>query len=377
MSLSLYVHFPFCTNKCHYCDFYKELHNKPLEDKFYDALETELELAIDKLPERTLSTIFIGGGTPSLTNLDRFDRFVQKIQEYFTLAPNLEFSIECNPETVDRDVLTQLKNIGVNRPTYGLQTFNKKLLKVLGRRHNPYHSQRAVYFSNALGFKTFGVDLIFGIPKQTSRTFSTDLEQLIDLDPPHISFYQLTVEEGTKLYNQYKAGEITLLEEELVLAMYKSGCEKLKDAGYTRYEICSFAKPGHECRHNIGYWDGTDYLGLGPSAHSFINGQRFLNKPNLAEYLNTLKNRELPREVDESGIEERMTEAILLGLRTQWGVSRKRFSKRFDKKLEDKINMTQYEQLLKSGYIVDEDDTVKLTDEGIYLVEDVTRRLLE
>ena len=377
MSISLYVHFPFCHNKCHYCDFYKELHDKSVERKFYSALHKEIDIAAGQLYDRTLSTIFIGGGTPSLTNLDSFSEFVEKIKSNFTLEDNLEFSIECNPESVDRDVLTQLKEIGITRPTFGLQTFNNKMLTMLGRRHNPHHSQRAVYFSNALGYKTFGVDLIFGIPQQTSQMLSDDIDQIIDLDPPHISFYQLTIEDGTMLYEQLQAGKIKALEPELVLAMYKSGCEKLIDAGYTRYEICSFAKPGHECRHNIGYWEGTDYLGLGPSAHSFINGQRFLNWANLNDYISTLDKNELPRQIDESGIEERMTETILLGLRTMWGINRKKFRKRFDVNLDDRIDMKQYEMLLESGHLVDEDDSLKLTDEGIYLVEDITRRLLK
>ncbi|KAA3634462.1 MAG: hypothetical protein DWP97_07090 [Calditrichaeota bacterium] len=159
--------------------------------------------------------------------------------------------------------------------------------------------------------------------------------------------------------------------------MYKSGVERFHQAGYVRYEVCSFAKPGHECRHNIGYWEGRDYLGLGPSAHSFINGQRFLNASSNVDYVKALENGELPREVDQSGIEERMVETILLGLRTTWGVSRAKFERVFENKLEEKIDLHQYDTLVKAGHLVDDGDAIKLSDDGFYIVEEVTRRLVK
>ena len=345
MSISLYVHFPFCTNKCHYCDFYKEVHEKSHEEKFYQALAIELELALEQFQDRTISTIFIGGGTPSLTNLDLFEKFVKQVKSHFTLEPRVEFSLECNPESINLDVLSRLKEIGVTRPTYGLQSFNTQTLKTLGRDHNVHQSQQAIYFTNALGFKTYGVDLIFGVPKQSSQMFSADVEQLLDLEPPHISFYQLLFEPNTPLYTKFMKRRIFPLEDDLVLAMYKSGCEKFRDAGYVRYEICSFAKPYHECRHNISYWDGSDYLGLGPSAHSFMNGVRFYNCSNLKDYFKSLEKRELPREIDESGVEERISEAILLGLRTEWGVNKKKFFKRFDKDVFEFLDAKQIDML--------------------------------
>ncbi len=377
MSISLYVHFPFCTNKCHYCDFYKEVYDSSQEEIFYNALAVELELAVEKISDRTISTIFIGGGTPSLTNLDLFEKFIQKVKQNFSLVPNVEFSLECNPESINLEVLTRLKEIGVTRPTYGLQSFNSETLKTLGRDHNVHQSHQAIYFSNALGFKTFGVDLIFGVPKQPSQMFSSDVEQLIDLDPPHISFYQLLFEPNTPLYTKYMNKRIFPLDDELVLAMYKSGCEKFKDAGYVRYEICSFAKPYHECRHNISYWDGSDYLGLGPSAHSFIGGVRFYNSSSLKEYFSSLEKRELPREIDESGIEERISEAILLGLRTEWGVNKKKFFKRFEKDVFDYLDEVQVDRLQQSGHLIVDDEKLKLTDEGFFVIDEVTRLLVK
>ena len=163
----------------------------------------------------------------------------------------------------------------------------------------------------------------------------------------------------------------------LFRSMYKSGCEKFKNAGYVRYEICSFAKPYHECRHNISYWDGSDYLGLGPSAHSFVDGVRFYNKSSLAEYFSVLKKRELPREIDESGIEERIAEAIMLGLRTEWGVNKKKFFKRFEKDVLKYLDENQVERLQQSGHLIVDDEKIKLTDDGFFVIDEVTRLLVK
>lgn len=382
MPFSLYVHFPFCHNKCSYCDYYKELFNQSLEKKFYEALKIETALAHQEMKNQgytdfEISTIFIGGGTPSLTNIDYFSDWLKHLRKFFKVPKGIEFSIESNPESITSEKLQIYKKLGVTRPTFGFQTFNEKMLKVLDRKHNREDSHKAVYFTNTLGFKQFGVDLIFGLPGQTAKMLSADIDQLLDLEPPHISFYQLIIEEGTPFADRYAAGEIEIPTQEVLLAMYRSGTQKFQSAGYTRYEISSFAKPGFECRHNINYWNGGDYLGLGPSAHSFINGERFYNWPNITEYIDAIKNNQLPRTIDESGFEERMTEAILLGLRTMWGVSRKRFEKKFGIPLDDRLDKKQFDIFVKSGHIIEENDIVKLTESGVYVVEEITRRLLK
>lgn len=379
MSLSLYLHYPFCRNKCSYCDFYKELYEKSVEARFFEALKIETTLAAERLTgdQNRLSTIFIGGGTPSLVAMDRLAGWLEHLRQYFEFAPDLEFSFESNPESVDLENLTALKNLGVNRPIFGIQSFNQKLLKILDRRHNPYHSHRAIYYANALGFRNFGVDLIFGLPTQTSRMLSDDIDQLIDLDPPHLSFYQLTIEEGTPLAEKVAAGEIQLADHELSMAMYRGSCERLAEAGYMRYEVSSFAKPGFECRHNLGYWQGSDYLGLGPSAHSFINDRRFMNGSNLSEYIDLIESGKLPRIEDESGTEERITEAIMLGFRTTRGISRDQFSQRFGIPLESRLDPKQYEMLVRSGHLVPDKSRLRLSDEGILLADEITRRLLK
>jgi len=379
MSFSLYLHYPFCTNKCSYCDFYKELYKKSLEAKFFEALKTETTLAAESMPGKAgpIGTIFIGGGTPSLADIDKLAEWLDHLQKHFAFESNLEFSFESNPESIDLENLKALKALGINRPVFGIQSFNAKLLKILDRRHDPHHSHRAVYYANALGFRNFGVDMIFGLPSQTSRMLSDDIDQVIDLDPPHLSFYQLTVEEGTPLADKVKSGEIQLPDHELSLAMYRGSCERLAGAGYVRYEISSFAKPGYECRHNLGYWEGSDYLGLGPSAHSFVGDSRFMNVSSVDEYLNLLKQGKLPRISDESGAEARITEAIMLGLRTTRGISRDQFSQRFGIPLESRLDPKQYEMLVRSGHLVPNKTSLRLSDEGILLADEITRRLLK
>lgn len=377
MPFGLYVHFPFCRNKCSYCDFYKELYDADLETKFFEALTIETDLASQEHGDydREISTIFIGGGTPSLVNLERFANWLAQLRQLFNVPGGIEFSIENNPDSVSLEVLTAFRELGVNRPTYGIQSFQPRLLKLLNRKHNPEHSQRAVYLTNALGYSNFGVDLIFGLPKQGSKVLSDDLDQIIDLNPPHISFYQLTVEPGTTLAERVASGALVMPSQEVNLALYRGGVERMAEAGYARYEVSSFAKPGYECRHNLGYWEGLDYLGLGPSAHSFMNGERFANVSNVGRYIGSLLKRERPAIRDESGEDERMAEAIMLGLRMARGIDRHQFAMRFGQPIDVRLDQRQLELFVNSGHVIADDNTVRLSDDGILLADEITRRL--
>ncbi len=379
MQISLYIHFPFCKNKCSYCDFYKESYNKEDEKDFYRSLCIETELASEDpyLQYAEIETIFIGGGTPSMTSLSWFAEWLSHLKRYFTISDNLEFSIECNPETVTLEKLKVLSELGINRPIFGIQSFDTGTLKLLDRKHSIHDSYLAVYNANLLDIKNFGVDLIFGLPYQNSRRLSFDIDQLLDLEPAHISFYQLTVEPGTKLFKQIDNGKLKLPDSDLMLGLYKGGCEKMSEEGYHRYEVSSFAREGFECRHNIRYWDGSDYLGLGPSAHSFINSQRFYNIDNLNEYNSKLHSGILPRTVDESGPEERMIEAIMLGLRMSKGINRSAFRKRFGISLRDRLNKKQYDLFIESGHLVPDKGSLRLSDEGFHMADEITKRLVK
>ncbi len=379
MQLGLYVHFPFCTNTCSYCDFYKERYEQTLEKQFFHALRIETELAADDsaIQNAEIVSIFIGGGTPSLVNPDLFADWLSLLKRHFVVGDTIEFTIECNPESVTLTQMQVMRELCVNRPVFGIQSFNTDTLQLLDRKHNPFHSQRAIYYANALGFRNFGVDLIFGLPGQTSKMLAKDLDQLLDLNPPHISFYQLTVEEGTPLARRVANGEIALPDQELLLAMYRGGVEQMSDFGYHRYEVSSFAQPGFECKHNLRYWEGGDFLGLGPSAHSFIQDQRFANCADVHTYISSLQSGKLPRVIDKSGNEERMTEAIMLGLRMSQGISRSAFAKRFGVPIEEKLDREQFNILVESGHLIPDKGNLRLSDEGIYLADEITRRLIK
>lgn len=379
MLLSLYLHFPFCTNKCAYCDFYKELHSSVLESRYFDSLKTETDLAFARLElnEVEIDSIYIGGGTPSLAGSERLAGWLDQVQTLAPMSTNCEFSLECNPESVNREKLEELKQIGVTRPVIGIQSFDKKLLKKLDRRHVTEQSYEAVYLAGALGFESFGVDLIFGLPSQTSKMLSADLDMIVDLDPPHVSFYQLTVEPGTKLERLVEAGKMKLPNNDQISAMYSGGVEKFESAGLNRYEVCSFAKEGHECRHNRGYWTGKDYLGLGPGAHSFVNRKRFAVINDLAEYTRALGDGVWPIVEDKSGEKERRAEAIMLGLRMSEGISSGQFVSRFGVPLEDCLKSEQVKLLTKSGHLVCEEGSYRLSGESFIVADEIIRRLLK
>ncbi len=379
MSLALYLHYPFCTNKCGYCDYYKESFHRESEREFFSALyvETELAVADKNLTDSVISSIFIGGGTPSLANAEYLAEWLSIVKRNFEVPDDIEFSVECNPESATLDRLQFFKELGVNRPLFGIQSFQTDLLKLLDRSHNPNDSQKAIYLANALGFRNFGVDLLYGLPGQTAKMLSRDLDQFIELEPPHISFYQLTVEENTHLAKQVESGEIRMPDQELSGALYQGGVEKMAEHGYERYEVCSFAQSGFECQHNQVYWKGGEYLGLGPSAHSYLGNNRFANIPNMQQYADSLRHGELPRIFDDSDDDARMTEAIMLGLRMADGVDRAYFKKRFGIEIADRLNRSEYNLLVESGHLIPDKGRLRLSDAGLSLADEITRRLIK
>ncbi len=378
MPFGLYLHYPFCAYKCSYCDFYKEMHQHPLEQAYYKALHRETELAAELYAnrDRTISTIFVGGGTPSLTNIELFAEWFAVLKKHFTVPEGIEFSLETSPDSVTVELLTALKQIGVTRPTVGVETFNEETLRKLRRGHSVEQIYKAVYLVNTLGFTHYATDLLFGLPKQTTKAASKDLDELIALNPPHISYYQLTIEPNTPLAKAVEAGTVKVPNSDLMLAIYRGGCERMEEAGYKRYEVSSFAKSGFECQHNLGYWEGNEYLALGPSGHSFMNNERFANVSSLVDYVQQLKNGQLPRIIDESGPIERMNEAIMLAFRTARGLNQNQFTKRFGIPFDTRINRQQYDIFVESGHILVEGDIVRLSEEGIYLADEITRRIL-
>nr|MBN2278638.1 radical SAM family heme chaperone HemW [candidate division Zixibacteria bacterium] len=379
MAISLYIHFPFCGNICGYCDFYREKYDPGLEEQFFKALIMELRLAKDTIdPDRRLiETIYIGGGTPSLIDFWHLKHLITMIREYFDLDPQLEFSMEINPESIDAEKLIALKDMGINRPVFGIQSFDSYPLTRLGRIHNLKDSYRAVYLAGANGFRNYGVDMMFGLPGQNSRRLSDDLNQLVDLAPPHISYYQLTVKPNSILERDVRDGKITLPDQDMMASMYRAIHEELKKHSYIRYEISSYAIPGFECRHNMNYWEGGDFLGLGPSAHSFIENRRFSNIPDLKKYIETISRGERPLIFDTIDPESRIAETIMLGLRTARGIGREEFRNRFGVSVDQVIDEKSLAAMLKENLIDMDNNSLRLTESGFPLADEIIRRLVK
>ncbi len=379
MAFGLYLHFPFCQSKCVYCNFYKELYDHSEERRFFEAIRIETELAAESCYnyDRQIATIYVGGGTPSLIDPDLLQRWLEQVRRLFAVSRSVEISFEINPESNSRELLQALRQLGVNRPVFGAQSFESWLLTLLSRKHVLNQIHEAVYLVNALGFDNYGCHLLYGLPGQTGQMLSADLDQLVDLEPPHVSFCPLTVEPDTELAAQVRAGRLRLPEANLRRAFYQAGYEHLIESGYERYEVCSFAQPGHRCRHNLDRWTGGDYLGLGPSAHSFMSGRRYLNVADLNGYTEALKNGHRPSLEDRSGVGARTFEVLRLGLRTVQGIARDRFEAKFGGRLEDFLEPVQYRRLLESNRLIEEAGQLRLSADSLPAVDEITRQLLK
>jgi oxygen-independent coproporphyrinogen-3 oxidase len=316
----LYVHIPFCASKCAYCNFYSEPASRHDTVRLMQALRKELKLA----DTSTVGTAYIGGGSPSCLPLARLCGLVEAIIEK---CPNItEFTVECNPGQVNIEMLEQLHELGVNRLSIGAQSFNNEELKILGRIHNASAIISAVKQARQAGFKNISLDLIFAICGSTQTTWQYSLDKALALNPEHISAYSLTLEHDTPLVQAIAQGKFASIDESTDAAMYEQAIETLTKAGFSHYEISNFARPGFECRHNIGYWQNRAYIGIGPSAASSSVTKRTKNFSDIKSYINALESDKSPVEesidISES---DRICETAVLNLRTINGIDIKNF----------------------------------------------------
>ena len=318
-SPGLYIHVPFCLSKCHYCDFYSVTSLSRLFD-FLEALFKEMEIYHDTF--RCFDTVYLGGGTPSLLNPVQLEEILKRVRENFELLPNSEITLETNPADLDRGSLELIRDIGINRLNIGVQSFDQKVLSVLGRRHSVKQAIGAIASSREAGFTNIGLDLIYGIPGQRMDSWLETLTCALSFNPEHLSCYQLTVEPRTPLGIRYQKGKFSLPNEDLQHEFFIKTAERLEGAGYVHYEVSNFVRDMKlASRHNQKYWDHTPYLGLGPSSHSFLNHQRWWNDRSLDQYITVLRSGNLPIEDKEIlTIEQLQMEALYLGLRTKKGI---------------------------------------------------------
>lgn len=331
--LSLYIHIPFCVRKCGYCDFLSAPADEKARDRYVQALLMEIErYRGTETADRKIKTLYIGGGTPSTLSVKQLECIMQKIKCTFNFHGDMETSMEMNPGTASKEKCRALYQMGINRLSIGLQSTNDMELKTLGRIHSYEDFLNTYKWCREAGFQNINVDLMAALPYQTVESYTTGLRKIIRLAPEHISAYSLILEEGTPFYQKYNSGCYPLPDEEQERLMYRETEQILAQAGYERYEISNYAKKGYACRHNLVYWQGGDYLGLGLGSSSYMDGVRFHNTTDLNTYVNQgayVEDRE------ELSVQAKMEEFMFLGLRVMAGVSGTEFEKRFGKTMED------------------------------------------
>lgn len=378
MPQSVYIHIPFCTNKCYYCDFNSFVTNNPqLVWDYLEALKREMELTFSQQPARQVKTIFVGGGTPTFLDHDQMRTFLQTVQDqlgkYWTAE--MEFTMEANPGTTDVEKLQIMREMGVNRLSFGVQSFDNALLKRLGRIHDRDDVYRSIANAKAAGFENISIDLMFGLPDQTVDVFRQTLEKAFDLGTTHFSAYSLKVEENTLFHTLYQKDQLPLPSEDAELSMYMILIEEMEKRGYQQYEISNFAKPGFESKHNKTYWLNDEYYGLGAGAHGYVGGERHVNAGPLAIYMQKCKEG-LPR-VEQFAVprEDAMEEQMILGLRLREGVELSRFAARFGVSVHDVFGTIVEEEIAK-GMLQEQAGFLKLTKQGLPLGNEVFARFL-
>jgi oxygen-independent coproporphyrinogen-3 oxidase len=285
---AVYVHVPFCTTKCHYCDFYSLAGHLGEADRFLDALEREIAIQTAQMGRPTPQTVFIGGGTPTLMSADQLERLLTILSAAMDPRRIVEFTVEGNPNTFSPDRARVLKRHGVNRMSFGAQSFVKSELEQLQRDHEPENVSPAVQMAREAGIDNVNIDLIFGIPRQTEKTWAYSLGRALEIGTEHLSCYSLIYEPNTAMTARLKRGEVTPIDEELELKLFEQTYSTLRAAGFSRYEVSNYAKPGKECRHNLHYWKGSEYFAWGPAAAAHVAGHRWKNVQSLAHYSDAL-----------------------------------------------------------------------------------------
>ena len=338
--LELYIHIPFCVQKCAYCDFLSAPANDAAKAEYVDALKKEIQRYREVASSYQVSSVFVGGGTPSILSCEQMGEIFKMLRQVFTIDRDAEITIEANPGTVTEEKLEGWKQAGINRISFGLQSVNNEELKMLGRIHTYEEFRESYDMARQAGFDNINIDLISAIPGQTVKSWEHTLRTVAELHPEHISAYSLIIEEGTRFYQWYGKGQTDqekyppLPDEDAERQMYERTEGILEEYGFHRYEISNYAKPGFACRHNIGYWKRTDYLGFGPSAASLFGNRRWTNTADRSLYLKACGALEKIREDEEIlSRQDAMEEFMFLGLRMTQGISTAEFEEKFGKEI--------------------------------------------
>ena len=365
----IYIHIPFCKKICSYCDFYRIILPGDYSS-FIDALLSEAEMRKSYIAGESVSTIYFGGGTPSVLSLKETGRILDRLSDLFEIENNCEITIELNPDDIDPSYLKGIKKLNFNRVSLGIQSWRDKDLLLLNRRHNAEQAGKALTDTFNAGFKNVTIDLIYGIPGMSSTDWIANLDKTFSFDIKHLSAYHLTIEPDTVFGKMKKKGTLTEIDEEESANQFNILIDKAEKAGFIQYEISNFGKEGYFSRHNTSYWKQINYLGLGPSAHSFNNYSRQWNVKNVTKYINSIRNNKPFYEGEELSIKTRFNEYIMTSLRTMWGIDLEFIEKAFEKEGYDYIINTAA-KFKDYGLIKQENKNLILTNQGKMISDNI------
>ena len=368
---SAYVHIPFCTQICYYCDFSKVfIKNQPVDAYLEHLIQETRSYEIGKL-----RTLYIGGGTPTALSAQQLAYLLTELPKVMDLSEVEEFTIEANPGDLDTDKIAVLKDSQVNRVSLGVQTFDNKMLKKIGRSHQEQDIYDNIRHLKQAGFNNISIDLIYALPGQTMDQVKENVAKAIDLDIPHMSLYSLILENHTVFMNRMRRGKLPLPKEELEAEMFEYIIEELEKAGFEHYEISNFSKPGFESRHNLVYWDNAEYYGLGAGASGYVDGIRYKNHGPIRHYLEAVEAGKARITEEHLTLEEKMEEELFLGLRKKTGVSKARFEEKFGVSFDQRYGQV-VASLTEQGLLVPDDKQVRMTKRGLFLGDTVAEKFI-
>ena len=368
---SAYVHIPFCTQICYYCDFSKVfIKNQPVDAYLEHLIQETRSYEIGKL-----RTLYIGGGTPTALSAQQLAYLLTELPKVMDLSEVEEFTIEANPGDLDPDKIAVLKDSQVNRVSLGVQTFDNKMLKKIGRSHQEQDIYDNIRHLKQAGFDNISIDLIYALPGQTMDQVKENVAKAIDLDIPHMSLYSLILENHTVFMNRMRRGKLPLPKEELEAEMFEYIIEELEKAGFEHYEISNFSKPGFESRHNLVYWDNAEYYGLGAGASGYVDGIRYKNHGPIRHYLDAVEAGKARITEEHLTLEEKMEEELFLGLRKKTGVSKARFEEKFGLSFDQRYGQV-VASLTEQGLLVPDDKQVRMTKRGLFLGDTVAEKFI-
>ncbi|ELC8451971.1 radical SAM family heme chaperone HemW [Clostridium perfringens] len=362
--ISLYIHIPFCAQKCLYCDFPSFARKDHLRKAYIEALNKEIISLREKHNNLEINTIFIGGGTPSVLEADELECLLKEVAK-LNMAKDVEYSMECNPGNLTEEKLEVMKKYGVNRISMGLQAKQDNLLKGLGRIHNYKTFKENFLLAKKVGFNNINVDLMFGLPNQRLNEWEETLREIISLEPAHISAYSLIIEEGTAFYNLYENDKLKLPTEEEERKMYHLAKKILEENGFNQYEISNYAKEGKECRHNLAYWNMDNWIGVGSASASYIDGKRIKNISSVEKYINSINEKgEAVEEIINNSKNDNMEEFMFMGLRKINGIDENEFKNRFSMNIND-VYGEILNKYIGEGLLIRESGRIFLSEKGI------------